>query len=51
MPDMTGYSIKEANIVLNKLGIKHKIYAESKVQSQSISPGTVITSDMEVELN
>ena len=51
MPDMTGYSIKEANIILNKLGIKHNINAEGRVQSQSIETGTKINSEMVVELN
>ena len=51
MPDLTGYSVKNAFVVLTKLGIKHECLSNGYVSSQSISPGTVITNDMTVTLN
>lgn len=51
MPDLTGYSVKNADTVLTKLGIKHECLSNGYVSSQSISPGTVITNDMTVTLN
>lgn len=51
MPDLTNYSVKEADVVLSKLGIKHTINASGYIGYQSISAGTVINSDMEVTLN
>ena len=51
MPDLTNYSVKDASIVLDELGIKYEILCTGYVQSQSIGVGTVITSDMTVTLN
>lgn len=51
MPDLTGYSVKHANTVLTKLGIKYECLSNGYVGSQSIPPGTVITNDMTVTLN
>ena len=51
MPDLTGYSVKNADTVLTKLGIKHECLSNGYVSSQSISPGTVITNDMTATLN
>ena len=51
MPDLTNYSVKEADIVLSKLGIKHTINASGYIGYQSVSAGTVINSDTEVTLN
>lgn len=51
MPDLTNYSVKEADVVLSKLGIKHTINASGYIGYQSVSAGTVINSDMEVTLN
>lgn len=51
MPDLTNYSFKEADIVLTKLGIKHKCDGNGYVGYQSVSAGTVITEDIEVILN
>ena len=51
MPDLTNYSVKEADVVLSKLGIKHTINASGYIGYQSISAGTVINSDTEVTLN
>lgn len=51
MPDLTNYSVKEADVVLSKLGIKHTINASGYIGYQSVSTGTVINSDTEVTLN
>lgn len=51
MPDLTNYSVKEADAVLSKLGIKHTINASGYIGYQSVSAGTVINSDTEVTLN
>ncbi len=51
MPDLTNYSVKDADVVLSKLGIKHTINASGYIGYQSVSAGTVINSDTEVTLN
>lgn len=51
MPDLTNYSVKGADVVLSKLGIKHTINASGYIGYQSVSAGTVINSDTEVTLN
>ena len=51
MPDLTSYSVKEASIVLEKLGISYEMNASGYIIGQSISQGTVITKDMKVILN
>ena len=51
MPDLTNYSVKEADVVLSKLGIKHTINASGYIGYQSVRAGTVINSDTEVTLN
>jgi len=51
MPDLTNYSVKEAEVVLSYLGIKHKVEAEGRISYQSVNAGTVINDDMEVVLN
>lgn len=51
MPDLTSYSVKEASIVLEKLGISYEMNASGYIVGQSISQGTVITKDMKVILN
>ena len=51
MPDLTNYSVKEASVILSKLGIKYVNNATGYVTSQSVSPGTTMNSDMEVTLN
>lgn len=51
MPDLTNYSVKEADIVLSKLGIKHTINASGYIGYQSVGVGTIINSDTEVTLN
>ena len=51
MPNLIGFSVKEANIILEKLNIKYINNATGYVTNQSINPGTTITSDMEAILN
>jgi beta-lactam-binding protein with PASTA domain len=51
MPDLTSYSIKEAIVVLEKLGINYEMNATGYIGGQSISPGTKIEKDMIVVLN
>lgn len=51
MPDLTNFSVKDAKIVLEMLGIKYKIEASGYINAQSITPGTVITEQTEVTLN
>lgn len=51
MPDLTNYSVKEADVVLSKLGIKHTINASGYIGYQSVGVGTIINSDTEVTLN
>ncbi len=51
MPDLTNYSVKEADVVLTKLGINHNIEATGYIGGQSIKAGTVITDDANVILN
>ena len=51
MPNLVGYSFKDASIILNKLGIKYKIEGSGYVSSQSILEGTKIEDNMEIILN
>lgn len=51
MPSLINYSYKSADIVLTKLGIKHKIDLNGYVGYQSVAPGTKITDEIEVILN
>ena len=51
MPDLYNYSVKDAEIVLTKLGIKYECNANGYISYQSINAGTVITDDMSVVLN
>lgn len=50
MPDLTSYSFKDAKVVLSMLNIKYKVEGNGYVVNQSISPGTIVTDDMEVIL-
>lgn len=50
MPDLTNYSLKDAKIVLDMLGIKYKIETSGYVNGQSIKQGTTITDDIVVTL-
>ena len=49
--NLTGYSVKEASVILDILGIKYKMVATGYIKNQSISPGTIINNEMEVVLN
>ena len=51
LPDLTNYSVKEASLVLSKLGIRYEINATEYITSQSIKPGTMMNDDMIVILN
>lgn len=51
MPNLINYSVKEANVILNKLGIRYINNATGYISSQSIPASTTITDDMEVILN
>ena len=42
MPDLKNYSLREALVVLTKLGLKYKITGSGKISYQSISPGIII---------
>jgi len=52
MPKLINYSVKQAQIILNKLGIKYELnVTEGYIKEQSIEAGTVIKDDMKVILN
>ena len=51
MPNLTGYSVKEASVILDILGIKYNMFATGYINNQSISPGTVMNNEIEVVLN
>jgi cell division protein FtsI (penicillin-binding protein 3) len=44
MPDLKDYAMRDAIVVLTKLGIKYRVTGSGKVTSQSIEPGTNIDS-------
>ena len=50
IPNVVGYSSKEASGILKLLGIKVKLNGSGYVTSQSINEGEVINSNMEIEL-
>ena len=51
MPDLTSISVKEAKMILNKLGIKYEMHSTGYVQSQSIEAGSKVDDNMTVVLN
>ncbi len=51
MPNLIDYSVKEAAIVLDKLGIKYENNATGYIKEQNILPGTVITDNDKAILN
>lgn len=51
MPDLYNYSVKEAKIILDKLGIKYEINVNGYVTDQSIKQGVLIKEDDVVILN
>lgn len=44
MPDLTSLSLRDALAIINKIGIKNKVYGSGVVVSQSIKPGVRIKS-------
>ena len=50
IPDVIGLSSKDAKNLLKLLGIKVNLDGVGYVTEQSVSPGTAITSGMEVTL-
>ena len=50
VPDVVGYSSKEASALLKLLGIKIKTEGKGYVTSQSIAKDTAITEGMEITL-
>ncbi len=51
MPDLTGYSVRDAVFALSDLGLKYKIIGNGKVISQSISTGSKIQQGSFITLN
>lgn len=51
MPDVLGYSLKEASVILTKLGINYTASTSGYVTKQNVAPGTVIEAGTEVVLN
>jgi len=51
MPDLRGYSIKDALISLNMLGLKYNITGSGIVKTQSINPGIKIRENQVCKLN
>ncbi len=45
MPDLKDYAIRDAIVVLTKLGIRYKVNGSGKVMEQSIEPGTRLDKD------
>jgi cell division protein FtsI (penicillin-binding protein 3) len=50
MPDLTNYNLRNAILVLSKLGIDFKINGSGKIVSQSIQPGVKIRKGITCEL-
>ena len=51
MPNVIGYSFKEASIILSNMGINYKIESSGYVNSQSVGEGIEIKDDTIVVLN
>ncbi len=50
MPDLSGYSVRDAILVLNKLGIRYRIKGTGKIVQQSIMPGEPVSKKMNCEI-
>lgn len=50
MPNLVGYSVKDAKTYLDLLGVSYNISGNGYVVKQSIKKDTVITNDLEIEL-
>lgn len=46
MPNLVNYSMRDAFTILNEIGVKFKIIGTGKIISQSIEPGTPLTSNL-----
>jgi len=42
MPDLSNHTLREAFVILTKLGVKYKVSGSGKIIFQSIQPGTKI---------
>lgn len=51
VPNLIGYSFKDASIILSKLNIKYKLEGSGYITSQSIPEGSKIEKNMEIILN
>ena len=51
VPNVVGYSSKEAENLLKLLGLKVKLEGTGYVSSQSVAENTAITNGMEITLN
>jgi len=51
IPDMTNWSKREVKYLLDYLNVNYKLNGNGYVDSQSISKNTVITNDLEIEIN
>lgn len=51
MPDLTNYSVKEASVILTKLGINFECKSNGYVSYQSVNAGSLVNDDVFVTLN
>lgn len=51
VPNLYNYSVKEAKIILDKLGIKYDVKSSGYISQQSIKPGEIIGDDAILILN
>ncbi len=51
MPDLSNYSVRDAIIILTKLGVKYKVTGSGFVVSQSLIPGEKIQSGLACKLS
>lgn len=51
MPDLRGYSVKEALVQLNLLGLNYNVIGSGFVTSQSIRPGNRVTQNQDCKIN
>ncbi len=51
IPNLIGYSKSDVEIILNYLNIKYNIIGHGYVESQSIPPNTLVTTDLEITIN
>jgi len=51
MPDLSNYSLRDAILILNKIGVKFKVNGSGKIISQSITPGIRVSKGIMCVLN